>query len=418
MIRPRTSLTAGATILSVEQVSLSIFHLHGAKARYVLEQPQPPLGQLQSPYFAADPDNGKITLARALPVGDYTLTLRLIYEGLTATRVRLCPFRAFGAGVCGGGIRGRSITNEIYFPTATGADSEVLLVTVTGDDVTVFVDSQSLPIRARPVREEGGENGDELTVVYRVEFEADLTSIITVDKQKVSLILRAQGALTESTEPPTVAFATVEILSGPLGFGRDDTLIIPVSRSGVALPAGEAGITIWHIAFPGRTTHTIDQSDDNLLFTVDAASGQIAIVDVLENRSEHDLTLRMIGYGYDGVGPAESFGEAEAAITACNSFAAVADYRAAASNGFPFGRDAHNHGGGDGAAGRRNRRFAFGSRSRFRVFGSACGGGFSNRRRRDGAHSFGRKGRFGIVHDGRNGVDGGLSSVFSACSSR
>ena len=86
LISPRTSLTAGATILPTASVALSIFHLHGATARYELEQPQPPLGQSQSPYFAADLDNGKITLARALPVGDYTLTLRLIYEGLTATR--------------------------------------------------------------------------------------------------------------------------------------------------------------------------------------------------------------------------------------------------------------------------------------------------------------------------------------------
>ena len=306
LILPRTSLTAGATILPADQVSLEIFHLHGATARYELEQPQPPLGQSRSPYFAVDLDNGKITLVRNLPVGNYALTLRLIYEGLTATQFITVRSKHLGPAFVEGDDLGPAYTNgvanTIYFPASTGADSEVLLVTVTGDDVTVFVDSP-LPIRARPVREEGGENGDELTVVYRVEFEADLTSIITVDKQKVSLILRAQGALTESTEPPTVAFATVEIFSGPLGFGRDDTLIIPVSRSGVALPAGEAGIMIWHIAFPGRTTHTIDQSDDNL-FTVDAASGQISIVDVLENRSEHDLTLRMIGYGYDGVGPA------------------------------------------------------------------------------------------------------------------
>ena len=307
LVLPRTSLTAGATILPADQVSLEIFHLHGATARYELEQPQPPLGQSQLPYFAVDLDNGKITLVRNLPVGNYALTLRLIYEGLTATQFINVRSKHLGPAF----VEKDEIANEIYFPTATKADSEVLLVTVTGDDVTMFMDS-SLPIRARPVREEGGENGDELTVVYRVEFEADLTSIITVDKQKVSLILRAQGALTESTEPPTVAFATVVIASGPLGFGRDDTLIIPVSRSGVALPAGEAGITIWHIAFPGRTTHTIDQSDDNL-FTVDAASGQIAIVDVLENRSEHDLTLRMIGYGYEGVGPLPSFDEAEGA---------------------------------------------------------------------------------------------------------
>ena len=305
LILPRTSLTAGATILPADQVSLEIFHLHGATAQYELEQPQPPLGQSQSPYFAVDLDNGKITLVRDLPVGNYALTLRLIYEGLTATQFINVRSKHLGPAFVEDDLRPaftNGVANTIYFPASTGADSEVLLVTVTGDDVTVFVDSP-LPIRARPVREEGGENGDELTVVYRVEFEADLTSIITVDKQTVSLILRAQGALTESTEPPTVAFATVEIFSGPLGFGRDDTLIIPVGRSGVALPAGEAGITIWHIAFPGRTTHTIDQSDDNL-FTVDAASGQVSIVDVLENRSEHDLTLRMIGYGYDGVGPA------------------------------------------------------------------------------------------------------------------
>ena len=305
VIRPRTSLTAGATILSVEQVSLSIFHLHGATARYELEQPQPPLGQSQSPYFAADPDNGKITLARALPVGDYTLTLRLIYEGLTATRsvsVRSEYLQPAFAG---------TVATTIYFPASTGADAEVLQVTVTGDDVTVFVDSLSLPIRARraTVRE---ENGDKPTVVYRVEFESPLTSIITADNQKVYLTLRAQGALMESTVFSTAAFTVVEIASGPLGFGRDDTLIIPVSRSGVALPAGEAGITIWHIAFPGRTTHTIDQSVGNL-FTVDVASGEIAIVDVLENRSEHDLTLRMIGYGYEGVGPLPSFDEAEGA---------------------------------------------------------------------------------------------------------
>ena len=304
LISPRTSLTAGATILPTASVALSIFHLHGATARYELEQPQPPLGQSQSPYFAVDLDNGKITLVRDLPVGNYALTLRLTYEGLTATQFITVRSKHLGPAFVEGDNLGPAFTNgvanTIYFPASTGADSEVLLVTVTGDDVTVFVDSP-LPIRARPVRAEGGENGDELTVVYRVEFEADLTSIITVDKQKVSLILRAQGALTESTEPPTVAFATVEIFSGPLGFGRDDTLIIPVSRSGVALPAGEAGIMIWHIAFPGRTTHTIDQSADN--FTV-AANGEISIVDVLENRSEHDLTLRMIGYGYDGVGPA------------------------------------------------------------------------------------------------------------------
>ena len=303
VIRPRTSLTAGATILPTVSVALSIFHLHDAKARYVLEQPQPPLGQSQSPYFAVDPDpdkGGKISLVRALPVGDYTLTLRLIYEGLTATRsvsVRSEYLEPAFAGI---------VAATIYFPAATGADTEVLQVTVTGDNVTVSVDSRSLPIRARPatVREDN--------VVYRVEFESPLASIITMDNQTVYLTLRAQGALTESTVFPTVAFTTVEISSGPLGFGRDDTLIIPVSRSGVALPAGEAGITIWHIAFPGRTTHTIDQSDDNL-FTVDAKSGEITIVDVLENRSEHDLTLHMIGVGYVGVGPLPSFDEAEGA---------------------------------------------------------------------------------------------------------
>ena len=294
VIRPRTSLTAGATILSVEQVSLSIFHLHGATARYELEQPQPPLGQSQSPYFAADLDNGKITLARALPVGDYTLTLRLIYEGLTATRSVSVRSEYLQPKFVG------NITNEIYFPPATGADAEVLQITVTGDDVTVFVDSQSLPIRARRATV-SEENSDKPTVVYRVEFESPLASIITRDKQRARLTLRAQGALTESTKFPTVAFMTVDILSGPIAFGRDDTLIIPVSRSGVALPAGEAGITIWHIALPTSTNYKIEQSDDNLLFTVDVKSGEIAIVDVLENRSEHDLTLRMIGFGYESV---------------------------------------------------------------------------------------------------------------------
>ena len=288
VIRPRTSLTAGATILPTASVALSIFHLHGATARYELEQPQPPLGQSQSPYFAADLDNGKITLARALPVGDYTLTLRLIYEGLTATRSVSVRSEYLQPKFVG------NITNEIYFPPATGADAEVLQITVTGDDVTVFVDSQSLPIRARPatVREDN--------VVYRVEFESPLASIITRDKQRARLTLRAQGALTESTKFPTVAFMTVDILSGPIAFGRDDTLIIPASGSGVALPAGEAGITIWHIALPASTNYKIEQSDDNL-FTVDAKSGEIAIVDVLENRSEHDLTLHMTGVGYESV---------------------------------------------------------------------------------------------------------------------
>ena len=291
---PRTSLTAGATILPTASVALSIFHLHGATARYELEQPQPPLGQSQSLYFAVDLDNGKITLARDLPVGNYALTLRLIYEGLAAMQFISVRSEYLQPKFVG------NITNEIYFPPATGADAEVLQITVTGDDVTVFVDSQSLPIRARPAREEGEENGGESTVVYRVEFEAPLTSIITRDKQRARLTLRAQGALTESTVFPTVDVTVVDILSGPIAFGRDDTLIIPVSRSGVALPAGEAGITIWHIALPASTNYKIEQSDDNL-FTVDAKSGEIAIVDVLENRSEHDLTLRMIGFGYESV---------------------------------------------------------------------------------------------------------------------
>ena len=165
---------------------------------------------------------------------------------------------------------------------------------MTGDDVTVFVDSQSLPIRARPatVREDN--------VVYRVEFESPLASIITRDKQRARLTLRAQGALTESTKFPTVAFMTVDILSGPIAFGRDDTLIIPAGGSGVALPAGAAGITIWHIALPTLTFYEIDQSDDNI-FTVDAKSGEISIVDILPNRSEHDLTLHMTGVGYESV---------------------------------------------------------------------------------------------------------------------
>ena len=286
---PRTSLTAGATILPTASVALSIFHLHGATARYELEQPQPPLGQSQSPYFAVDLDNGKITLVRNLPVGNYALTLRLIYEGLAAMQFISVRSEYLQPKFVG------NITNEIYFPPATGADAEVLQITVTGDDVTVFVDSQSLPIRARPatVREDN--------VVYRVEFESPLASIITRDKQRARLTLRAQGALTESTKFPTVAFMTVDILSGPIAFGRDDTLIIPAGGSGVALPAGAAGITIWHIALPTSTNYKIDQSDDNLLFTVDVKSGEIAIVDVLENRSEHDLTLRMIGFGYESV---------------------------------------------------------------------------------------------------------------------
>ena len=54
-----------------------------AKARYELEQPERP----QPPYFAADPDSGKIWLARDLPIGDSTLlTLRSIYRALTATQ--------------------------------------------------------------------------------------------------------------------------------------------------------------------------------------------------------------------------------------------------------------------------------------------------------------------------------------------
>ena len=286
---PRTSLTAGATILPTASVALSIFHLHGATARYELEQPQPPLGQSQSPYFAVDLDNGKITLVRNLPVGNYALTLRLIYEGLAAMQFISVRSEYLQPKFVG------NITNEIYFPPATGADAEVLQITVTGDDVTVFVDSQSLPIRARPATVQ------EDNVVYRVEFESPLASIITRDKQRARLTLRAQGALTESTKFPTAAFMTVDILSGPIAFGRDDTLIIPVSRSGVALPAGEAGITIWHIALPTSTNYTIEQSDDNLLFTVDAKSGEIAIVDVLENRSEHDLTLHMTGVGYESM---------------------------------------------------------------------------------------------------------------------
>ena len=280
---PRTSLTAGATILPEDQVSLEIFHLHGATARYALEQPQPP-------FFATNPDNGgEISLVRGLPVGDYALTLRLIYKSLTATQ-----FINVRSEYLQPEFKG-SITNEIYFPPATGADAEVLQITVTGDDVTVFVDSQSLPIRARPatVREDN--------VVYRVEFESPLASIITRDKQRARLTLRAQGALTESTKFPTVAFMTVDILSGPIAFGRDDTLIIPAGGSGVALPAGEAGITIWHIALPASTNYTIEQSDDNLLFTVDTKSGEISIVDILPNRSEHDLTLHMTGVGYESV---------------------------------------------------------------------------------------------------------------------
>ena len=156
LILPRTSLTAGATILPADQVSLEIFHLHGATARYELEQPQPPLGQSQSPYFAVDLDNGKITLVRNLPVGNYALTLRLIYEGLTATQFINVRSEYLEPEFVG------NITNEIYFPAATGADAEVLQVAVTGDDVTVFVDSQSLPIRARRVREAGEENDGEI----------------------------------------------------------------------------------------------------------------------------------------------------------------------------------------------------------------------------------------------------------------
>ena len=283
---PRTSLTAGATILPTASVALSIFHLHGATARYELEQPQPPLGQSQSLYFAVDLDNGKITLARDLPVGNYALTLRLIYEGLAAMQFISVRSEYLQPKFVG------NITNEIYFPPATGADAEVLQVTVTGDDVTVFVDSQSLPIRARPatVREDN--------VVYRVEFESPLASIITRDKQRARLTLRAQGALMEPTKFPTAAFMTVDILSGPIAFGRDDTLIIPAGGSGVALPAGAAGITIWHIALPASTNYTIEQSDDNI-FTVDVKSGEISIVDVLPNRSEHNLTLHMTGFGYE-----------------------------------------------------------------------------------------------------------------------
>ena len=318
LILPRTSLTAGATILPADQVSLEIFHLHGATARYELEQPQPPLGQSQSPYFAVDLDNGKITLVRDLPVGSYALVLRLIYEGLTAMQFISVRSEYLQPKFVG------NITNEIYFPPATGADAEVLQITVTGDDVTVFVDSQSLPIRARPatVREDN--------VVYRVEFEAPLASIITRDKQRARLTLRAQGALTEPTKFPTVAFMTVDILSGPIAFGRDDTLIIPASGSGVALPAGEAGITIWHIALPTLTFYEIDQSDDNI-FTVDAKSGEISIVDILPNRSEHDLTLHMTGVGYESEAWRAQSSQDD------DGFASVANYRAAASNGFSFG---------------------------------------------------------------------------------
>ena len=278
---PRTSLTAGATILPTASVALSIIHLHGATARYELEQPQP------LSFFETNPNNGEISLVLDLPVGDYALTLRLIYEGLTATQFINVRSEYLEPAFAG------TVAATIYFPAATGADAEVLQVAVTGDDVTVFVDSP-LPIRARRVREAGEENDGELTVVYRVEFESPLASIITRDNQRARLTLRAQGALIGSVD-----VAVVDILSGPIAFGRDDTLIIPVSRSGVALPAGEAGITIWHIALPGETAYTIEQSADNL-FTV-AADGEISIVDVLENRSEHDLTLRMTGVGYKSV---------------------------------------------------------------------------------------------------------------------
>ena len=82
-VSPRTILPEGATILPTASVAASIFHLFDAKARYELEQPERP----QPPYFAADPDSGKIWLARDLPIGDSTLlTLRSIYRGLTATQ--------------------------------------------------------------------------------------------------------------------------------------------------------------------------------------------------------------------------------------------------------------------------------------------------------------------------------------------
>ena len=82
-VTPRTILPEGATILPTESVALSIIHLHGATARYELEQPERP----QPPYFAADPDSGKIWLARDLPIGDSTLlTLRLVYGDVAATQ--------------------------------------------------------------------------------------------------------------------------------------------------------------------------------------------------------------------------------------------------------------------------------------------------------------------------------------------
>ena len=224
-------LTAGATILPADQVSLSIFHLFGAKAQYVL--------QPRSNFFAADPDNGKISLVDALPVGDYALTLHLIYGGLTATR-----------------------SVDVRYPIAFGQANDIetlpIDIAANGDVYTLNVRSQGP--RTISIAVEGG--GGSLTVTQ------DLLTF-TVGERSKPVTLQAAISINDIFKDDnffvTMTFGlrdisvasitsslTIRFISKPRVTSTGGTVIFDVSPRTILpegetiLPADQVSLSIFH----------------------------------------------------------------------------------------------------------------------------------------------------------------------------
>ena len=274
-------LTAGATILPADQVSLSIFHLHGAKARYELEQPR-------SNFFAADPDNGKISLVDALPVGDYALTLRLIYEGLTATR-----------------------SVDVRYPIAFGQANDIEILSTS---ITMNVDAYTLSVRAQSPRTiaiavEGG--GGSLTVTQDLlTFVAEerskpvtlqaamaINDIFATDKSVVTLIF----GLRDVDNDLITSSLTIRFVSEPRVARTGETFTLNISprtilpEGATILPTESVAASIFHL-FDAKARYELEQPErpQPPYFAADPDSGKIWLARDLPIGDSTLLTLRSI----------------------------------------------------------------------------------------------------------------------------
>ena len=273
--------TAGATILPADQVSLSIFHLFGAKARYELEQPQPP-------FFAADPDNGKISLARALPIGNYALTLRLIYGTLTATRsvdVRH-PIAFFGQvndiEILPTDI---AINGDAYTLNVRSQDLRTILIAVKGGGGSLTV-AQSITLTA-------GENS------FQLQAMAAISDIFAADDFVVTMTF----GLRDISDASITSSLTIRFASEPRVARTGETFVFDISRRTI-LPEGttilsveQVSLSIFHL-FGAKARYELEQPDEPQppYFAADPDSGKIWLTRDFPIGDSALLTLRLV-YG-------------------------------------------------------------------------------------------------------------------------